>query len=295
MKKLLALLLAAMMVLALAACTPAQPVDGTENTEETAQTTLPETTAETPSETGTADTTSAEPASTDVLETTSENASGMTEAAGVADPTGLDKTALVAWYNDRINEVRTKKPKIDREKIEKIDNFETSLLGGIADGAINGLVASGMPGNPEPSVIQKGADNAVKFFSDTASSAVQAGDVTLATVRKEGNNYVVTLLLEEETNPAKTGSKYARVFGVATAPEILDGVKDLGITGDPNNVTVVYSGGKASITVNPQGQIIKAESFCKTTVIAKKVKLAVFNLDLTVYQSSANAYSGFVY
>ena len=296
MKKLCALLLTAVMVIGFAGCNSAKPTDG-DATDPTAAETI---TTEVATEITTADEAASEQPITQEPTTeeptTEEPTTAVEEEATLADPTTLSKTELVEWYNERINYVRTQRPKFSREGIHKIDKFETSLLGGAADGLINNIAAKSMPGTPELTVFPKGTANSGEFLADTASSAVRASDVISATARREGGNYTVVLTLGQETNPAKKGaSKYSRVFNIASAKEIMDGVAEAGITGDPNNATLVYSNGKVTITVNPQGEIIKAVSYTDLAVSAKDVKVSVFKLDLTVYEISSNTYSGFVY
>ena len=280
MKKFLALLLTAMMVTGFAACNSAEPTKGDATDPATTEiTTAAEITSEQPT---------TEP-------TTSEEETTAAEE-GLADPTGLSKAELVEWYNERLNHVRSAKPKISREAVHRIDKFETTLLGGVADGIINNLVEKNMPGDPEFTVTPKGKANNGEFLSTTATSNVRASDVTSITAHKEGDNYLIAFSLGEETNSAKDGaSKYSRVFNIVSAKEVMDGVAPVGIVGDPSNATLVYSNGKVTVTVNPQGEIIKATTYSDLVIYAKQVKVSAFKFDLTVYEQSYSTYSGFVY
>jgi hypothetical protein len=292
MKKLVVLVLLGALALGLTACGTIKPVSGAEPTAGTEAQPITETQTTTEAQSITETQTTIE------AQTTTEAAriAETTQSQAVPDPTGLSKAALVAWFNDRVNDVRAQKPKINRAETQKIERFETSLLGGVADGLINNIVAQRMPGEPAPSVIPKGAVNVGLFFANTAVSNVKASDVASASARRVGENYVVTLTLGEATDPAKNGaSGYSRVFNIASASELMGNVAGAGIQGDPAKMTMHYTAGKAELSVNPKGEVITASSECQSEVLARDVKLRMFTFDLTVYQRSVNVYDGFVY
>jgi len=286
MKKTMAILLAVLLVVGLSACGTSTETDGAAVSASTTE--LPASVPGTILENTETTEPGTEAAST---ETQTERT---TEAA--ADPTTLSKADLVSWFNDRMNEVRVRKPKISRSEIQLIDNFKTSLIGGALDNMINKFIADNVTGEPVTATIQKGASNASVFFSKQEKFALKASDATSITARKEGDNYVVTLQLGKETNPAQGGaSAYSRLLTYASSQEVLDGVAAVGLTGEVNKMTNYYYDGRASITVNRQGEIIGASSYYKSDSDVKDAKLSIFTFDLVVTQHLEVKYSNFVW
>jgi len=80
-------------------------------------------------------------------------------------------------------------------------------------------------------------------------------------------------------------------MGVATQKEIAEELAENNLTVDPNNLVMVYNSGKANMTVNDKGQIIKAHTELKVDVDAKGAKMSVFNFDAVVYQSTTEDYT----
>ncbi len=308
----LALLLTVVMLGTFAACnTNDDPTEATttEAIEPLTEEALPEETSAI-EDTSDADITSEEPglsedaaaaaaatASTSVVTSKSGDttAATTTTAATGKTPDKMNKEELVKYYNDAVNNVRDKKPQISRTEVLKIKSVKLSLGGGMADGIASRLVNDKMPGNPESSTIAKGKDNTGDFMTVTSRSVAKASDVTSASATKSGENYVITLTLGNETNPAKDGSsKYSRFFSIATRQDVLDDIKDV-VTADVNKCTLTYNGGKVVITVNPEGQIIKAHGEFKVDADAKEVKVGPLKSDLIAYQISTNDYTNFKY
>ena len=304
MKRVLALLTALLLLGAFAACgktaddtttaapvigedyttreTEAPPEDTTEDTGE--ESTLPE------EETTLEEETSAEAESTKEGESTAE----ATTTKAAADPTKMNKAQLIQYYNDAVNLVRTGKPGYTKVEVLKVNDFKTSILGGAVDGLISGVVKNAMPGNPESSSRKKGESNVDHFMMDQQASAVKASDVDLIVAKKEGANYVISLSVGREVNPAKNGaSKFSRVFQIQTRQEVLDDLAGNGLTGEVNNCTLTYRDGSSVITVNPQGQIIEAHTGFFVDVVGKNMHIAIFNPDIDAFQQSNWDYTNF--
>ena len=299
MKRVLALLTALLLLGAFAACgktaddtTTAAPVNGEEYTTRETEAPTEDTGEETTlpgEETTLEEETSTEAESTKEGETTAE-----TTTKAAADPTKMSPEQLIQYYNDAVNLVRTGKPGYTKVEVLKVNDFKTSILGGLADGAISGVVKSAMPGNPESSYRKKGESNVDHFMMDQQTSAVRAGDVTSITAKKVGANYVVTLAMGSEVNPAKDGaSKYSRVMFIQTRQEVLDNLAGNGLTGTVDNCTLNYHSGKSEITVNDKGQIIKASCGFFVDVSGKDMHIAIFNPNIDAFQQSNWDYTSF--
>ena len=246
-------------------------------------------------------TTEAPPAETDPPEeeTTAEEEETTEEEIAEAtplDPTALNKEELVAYYNAAVNAVREFKPAYSRVEVLKINSLKTSLVGGMLDGLLNSVVKNQMPGDPKTTSKKQGESNADHFFIEQQTSAVRASDVTSISARKEGANYVVTLTVGNEVNPEKKGaSKYSRLFQMQTRQELLESLAEDGLSAEVSNTTLTYHDGKAVVTINEKGQIIKASTGFFVDADAKKAKLSIFTFDVLAYQQSSWEYTGFTY
>jgi len=219
-----------------------------------------------------------------------------TEVAAASDPTKMSKDELVQYYNDLVNSVREKKPAYTRTAVQKMDSIKTSVLGGIADGIVNGIVKKKMPGDPKEHKQKKGDKNDNEIFGPTKTGSVKVSDVSSASAVKDGANYVITLKLGKETNPTTDGnSKYSRFFSVATRQDVLDELKDSGVEGDVNKATLTYHDGKMVVTVDPDGKVIKVHEEFFVDADAKEIKVSIIKGDIIAYQSTTNDYTSFVY
>ena len=216
--------------------------------------------------------------------------------AAPADPTKMNKEELVAYYNDAVNAVRAAKPAYTKEERLKVNDFSSSILGGMLDGLLKGVVKNAMPGDPEYSAKKKGESNVDHFFIEQATSAVKASDVASITAKKDGANYVITITMGKEVNPERRGnSRYSRVFQVQTRQDVLDNLAGNGLTGDAKNCTLTYRDGKAVVTINEKGQIIRASTGFYVDADAKNMKISIFNPDIVAYQQSNWEYTAFTY
>lgn len=307
-KRVLVFLLALCTIAALASCTkppaiePTEPVvnpeDYTTAAPETDPPVLPgmDDVTEPPEEPTTIEPASEDPATEEPTSVVDPSATTVTTTAAAADPTKMGKEELVKYYNDAVNAVRAAKPAYTKVEVLKINDFKTSIAGGIADGLIKPLVKNMMPGDPETTSRKKGEDNVDHFFIEQATSAVKAGDLSSITAKKEGANYVITLTLGKENNPERKGaSKYSRVFQIQTRQDVLDELAGGGLTGDAKDCIMTYRDGKAVVTINEKGQIIKASTGFYVDVDAKNMKISFLNPDIVAYQQSNWEYTNFVY
>jgi len=221
------------------------------------------------------------------------------QAKNLEDPTQLSKAELVRWYNERVNDARSRKPEIAVVETRTLDSFSTSL-GAALDSVISPIAKQMMPGDPAGRTIGKGSGDISAFLFTGGKSAVKADDLNAATAAKAGGNYVVTLSLGSETNPNPDGSsKYSRVMSIASREDVLAelaGASDIKIVADPNNATMVYENGRAAITVNQKGEIVAAETSFHVTVNARVDTLFLFaDFDAAIDQTTTVRYFDFVY
>ena len=85
------------------------------------------------------------------------------------------------------------------------------------------------------------------------------------------------------------------MFQIQTRHDVLDNLAGNGLTGEAKDCTLTYRGGKAVVTINEKGQIVKASTGFFVDVDAKNMHIAIFNPDIIAYQQSSWEYSNFVY
>ena len=292
MKKLFAVLLALGMLFAFAACGRDKPVPTTtEPASVTTETKAPSVTAET------------EPSDIPETEPPSESETETTVAEGPVDPTTLnsDKAALVAYFNEAANRVRSEKPAFTYEMTNKVIN--PKIVGGIAsilNPVIPRIVSKLMPGDTEYFNMAKGKDNSEHFLSleKATASSLKPGDVTSIRAEKSGANYVITVKLGSATNPKKGGaSAYSRLFQIKTSKELLDDIsgEDDKISGDYNNITLKYNSGNVVMTVDAQGRVQGLTGGFDVKAEAKEMKMYGFTVNFNCDQTSRIAAKKFTW
>ena len=290
MKKFFAVLLALGVLCAFAACGGGNDETTTTDpltTEPITTTTEPGTTTPEP------DTSTTEPG---------PDVSGTTAQDGPVDPTTLnnDKAALVNYFNEAANRVRTEKPAFTYEVTNTIINPKLSGFAGILNPIVSAVVKSLMPGDVEPYPMKKGQDNSEHFLSleKATASSLKAGDVTSIQAVKSGANYVITVKLGSAVNPAKGGaSAYSRLFEIKTPKETLDKIsgEDGRISGDPNNVKLEYHSGNVVMTVDAQGRVTGISGGYDVRATAVDMKMLGMTVDFNCDQTSRIAAKGFAW
>ncbi|MDR2753892.1 MAG: hypothetical protein LBB50_06250 [Oscillospiraceae bacterium] len=200
-------------------------------------------------------------------------------------PDAMNKTELVEYFNKVANAVRTGKPAMTCVSVNEIVETEAK---GLPTSLVTSIVNQFMDGKPVTTTVGKGADNWELFLAKEVSfaSKLRVDDVTGTNVSKSGSNWVITLSVKNQTNPT-TGDNnaYGRVFDFLTPQGLLD---ELGSTvkNSPENITLNYNSGKVTLTVTPDGKVLKSVSDFKCDAFAPQSKVAVFTLDITAHQHS---------
>ena len=254
-----------------------------------------------------------EPAKTDHEPTTVDESAGEGETTEPAakTPDQMSKEELVEYYNGAIDFVREKKPAISAVETKKIESLTTDK-GSFVDTLLSPIVNILMPGKPKNMTIAKGhandhywkdgtnkaerdvirAGNYFFFMMSLPKSVMRLSDLTDIKATKSGENYIISVTLAKETNPENDGtSRHSRVMGVLGRQMCRDELGDQGVSFDVQDVTMVYSQGKSSITVNPKGEIVSANSSVVVDVVAKDAKIAMFTFVANVHQTTSYTYS----
>jgi len=140
-----------------------------------------------------------------------------------------------------------------------------------------------MPGDWEYSTISKGQGNSGSFLSKNSNASdLKASDITSISTTKSGSNWIITVRVISETNPASgTSSANSRINCIATRQDVVSEITGVSsvVTIDTNNMTLRYHSGYATITVNDKGQVIASESGFKVEAQANSMKIAIINTD----------------
>lgn len=287
MKKALAILLALGLLCAFAACGGDGPPEPEEPTSDIVVT-----------EPGAVTT---DPPETESESETTEPESETTTDEGPVDPTTLDTPALVEYFNEAANRVRTEKPAFTYEMTNKVIN--PKIVGGIAsilNPVVPRLVGKLMPGDTEVTSIKKGQDNSENFLSleKATASSLRAGDVTSINAVKSGSGYVITVKIGNAKNPRKGGnSAFSRLFEIKTPQELLDEIsgEDDKISGDVNNITLEYHSASVVMTVDAQGRVTGLTGGFDVKATAESMKMYGFNVNFHCDQTSRIAAKNFTW
>jgi len=229
----------------------------------------------------------------------------VTTAAEEADPYiapanlgSLSKAEQLEYFNAVANRVREEKPGFKKDTLLKIDKISLSGAAGVANGIIEMVKNKLMPGEWTYDTVSKGQSNTWFFSENANASDLRESDVTSITSTKSGDGWTIKVNIKKETNPGKgTGSAHARIAGIQTRQEVLSAITDISdaISADPNNATLNYHSGYATVTVNAKGQVTSAENGFQVSAIANDVKISIIKTDVTAPQSSQWKYHDFVW
>lgn len=302
----LALLLTLAMVFTLAACGgdddgPTEAPTTVETTEE------PDTVdVDTSESTTSPEASSTDDATTTAIDgTTDPNATtkpGETTVASTDGPPAnlntLSKAEQLAYFNKAVNKVRTGKPGYKKDYSQIISNLTFTGVVKAAQGIIDDVV-SDLTGADPTKTQKKGDDNRGDFLSEITPYELRNSDVASISSKKSGNNWVITVKIIEETNPAKpTGSANARAYPIASRQEVLDSITGVSsaISADANKATLKYNSGNISLTVNDKGQVIACNFGFKVNAVANDVKIiSIISTDVTALMTVTCKYYDFVW
>lgn len=307
MKKLLALLLAAAMLLGFAACGEKEPDPVTDESTTLADETLDANATEAPSADATESATGeTEPASVEastdeaVSEEGTSAADETSEAAAISAPES--KAEIIAFYNDAVNGAFA--AKVGFNKTRSTDNEKMDA--GVVLMAFKSLVYQFMGVGAE----NKYTENVTKGQWDTDTkrhylrkSTLTEGDVTNATCTEKNGQYTIVLSVKGGTSKGSKDSKFTK--SPLDKCGICVGNEDKGYY-DHKTGEVIYD---AIADVYPSAKIDEKYSNAKVTAVidaaGKLVKLNVdFDIDVaidlgigagTATATSHVAYSSFKY
>ena len=237
--------------------------------------------------------------------TTEPTTEEVTTAAEEADPYiapanlgSLSTAEQLEYFNAVANRVREEKPGFKKDTLLKIDKISLSGAAGVANGIIEMVKNKLMPGEWTYDTVSKGQSNNWFFSENSNASDLRVSDITSISSTKSGDGWTIKVNIKRETNPAKNlGSAHARIAGIQTRQEVLSAITDISdaISADPNNATLTYHSGYATVTVNAKGQITSAGNGFQVDALANDVKISIIKTNVTAPQSSQWKYHDFVW
>ncbi|MBR5410348.1 MAG: hypothetical protein IK104_06850 [Clostridia bacterium] len=281
------------------------PVAGTPAGNTPAVTSGTQANTDTPAFTLPSETQAAEPASTSPSVPASETPAttpstpAVTEPAPAAkNPAEMTGEELLQFFNSSLNRIKTDKVGFKKHKLTSVLDLE---LSNSAANAVVGLVKSSLLSETgDETVVPKGGD-AVGVFSPSGKpyiSQLRSDDLTSIRCDKNGDVYVITLTVKGETNPGE-GSIMSRGFDYMTVDDVVNiYAPKVGATVDRNDVEVVFSDCKATLTVTADGVVTAYQTYVKGVMKmnnAQIKKVITISTDLNVTLASTTDYSAFQY
>ena|GEM_PF-712762 len=209
----------------------------------------------------------------------------------------LPAAQQLEYFNLVMNRVRTERPAFNQRSRMRITNLSATGLATIAMPIVNPIMRQLMPGDWETHTVASGANNIDRFFANVSQpSMLRPQDISSITSTRQGNNWVITVRVREETNPTPgNASANGRLHQIMSRQEVLNEITDISsaIQADVNDATLRYHSGFATITVNAQGQITQADGGFEVDARANNVNLGPLTSNITAPQHTEHEWRNF--
>ena len=187
----------------------------------------------------------------------------------------LSEAEQLAYFNLVVNRVRAERPAFEQSQRLQLESFVLSLSG--LQSLLDQILADLMPGVWEQCTVAGGQSNRGLFLSNNENASdLRLQDIASIRSEKQGANWVISLQIPEEINPALgINSANGRIARISSREQILGEFYDL-FTVDPADMTLRYYDGFAEVTVNSQGQVIVAENGVRLHAQVSNARVAIF-------------------
>ncbi len=207
--------------------------------------------------------------------------------AGAAGQAEMSKTQILDLYRNAAKSVRNGKAGFSRKTWQKIQSIDL----GAASSLVQPIIEKFMTTEEEATVKTYPAEEAkdkmpVSTFTD--------GDVQSATVETKGNNYVVTIVMNDEQSPPKDGTVgVAAIAGyeILYMEDVKKEVENLGL--DVKNESINYKAFRTVAEITKDGKFVSIRQDCDGD-LAATVKVLVDVNAKGVLQFNTH-YTDFVY
>lgn len=293
MKKILALLAAAAMLVSFAACGNNADSDAGKETE--ANATVGTTVETTVAENTSAEETSAEDESTTAEETSAEaitvEATTANEEETTLSAAPSTKAEIVKFYNDASAKMVSSKPGFKKVTKTELQKLEMGALGKIE--LVRNAIGVFLGEGTNSVTVAKGKSNSDSYLK----SSLTAADVTSATcvLSADGTYYDVTIEVKHEKNPIKGKSALNRFTNdYKDKNEMSAGLKSESVGFETLDGTISTSKIKAKITLD--GEFKSIDYAIKMDMYITNVKYTIAKVKTVTGTIATNvSYTGFAY
>lgn len=279
------------------------PDDGTavpEQTENGALPTAPDAPAQTESSGVTAapETPTAAPASSAAPASPETPTAAPASPAAAQTPDTLSGQALLTYFNDTVNTVKTQKAGFKKSKLTTIKDLQLSnSLANTLVGFVKGALLSETEDITE---VKKGqsSDSVLSPSGKSYASALTMNDIKNISAQKSGSGYVVTVNLKDETNPSSSG-QFSRCMDYMTVDDVEKVyAPKVGATVARDDISVKLTNSYAKLTVDANGRVTAYETLVNGVLVMKNASIkkgVTIKTDLDITLSSTTKYSNFVF
>ena len=214
-------------------------------------------------------------------------------------PDKMSKQELLAFFNKSLNRIKTDKVGFQKTGQTSYDDLQFSepKAGDIVKTKWKAVYSFD---KPRVTAVKKGisSDNKFSPAGKPYVSQLQLEDLKYLNCDRSGNDYVITLAVKEETNPAATDSIMSRCFDFLTVDEVIDiYAPKVKAEVKRENVRISYSNCTAKLIVTADGQVTAYETAVNCVLKITDAEIGSHNLrtDMTVTLTDTAAYSDFDY
>ena len=221
---------------------------------------------------------------------------GEKPAQTVITPDQMTNGELLSFFNASLNRIKTNKVGFKKSKLTSIQALQ---LSNPAANSVVGIVKSALLSDtPEETRVNRG-QSSDDVFSPSGKyyvSHLQMSDLTDLKCVRSGDQYVITLTVRGETNPAADGSIMSRGFDFMTVDDVVNiYAPKVKATVKRENIQVDFSGCTAKLTVTADGQVLAYETYVMGVMRMNEAKIVGITTDLDITLASTTTYSDFSY
>lgn len=221
-----------------------------------------------------------------------------TAAPAAQTPDKLTGQALLTYFNDAINTVKTQKAGFKKSKLTTIKDLQ---LSNSAANTLVGFVKGALLSETEDvTEVAKGqsSDNVLSPSGKNYASALTMNDIKNIGAVKSGTGYVITVNLKDETNPTSSG-QFSRCMDYMTVDDVEKVyAPKVGATVSRDNISVKLTNSYAKLTVDANGRVTAYETLVNGVLVMKNAsvkKVITIETDLDITLSSTTKYTNFAF
>lgn len=182
------------------------------------------------------------------------------------DPSKMTKAELVNYYNTAANDAKANAKSITKTQNQASLAKAPEISNGLLQNTANTLMKAFLSDSPKSvnKTYSSAAEKKENFYvgGQSYSSKLTESDVTSATCKKSGSNYIVTLKVK--------GSSVSKAFSTVTKSQITDAVKGMIKF---NSIDISYATSTIQATIGSNGKLQKVYYDMPSVTMNFNVKL----------------------